>query len=84
MQKYKKRISILTKSEINELYQVPSFNPVERDEFFSLDTSLKREIDKIIKCAQLIFLTVGISLSYLTFLTVTDSSGNGMAAFSPV
>jgi hypothetical protein len=32
----------------------------------------------------LIFLTVGISFSYLTFLTVTDGSGNGMAAFSPI
>lgn len=48
MQKHKKRISILTKSEINELYQAPSFNPVERDEFFSLDITLKKEVDKII------------------------------------
>ncbi|MBN7134104.1 hypothetical protein ACP89_18255 [Pseudomonas oleovorans] len=32
----------------------------------------------------MIFLTVGISFSYLTFLTVTDGSGNGMAAFSPI
>ncbi|EIG2357736.1 TPA: DUF4158 domain-containing protein, partial [Escherichia coli] len=56
MQKYKKRISILTKSEINELYQVPSFNPVERDEFFSLDISLKREIDKIINIESRVYL----------------------------
>ncbi|EEQ9177659.1 DUF4158 domain-containing protein, partial [Escherichia coli] len=56
MQMYKKRISILTKSEINELYQVPSFNPVERDEFFSLDISLKREIDKIINIESRVYL----------------------------
>ncbi|WP_186367533.1 hypothetical protein [Yersinia aldovae] len=48
MQKHKKRISILTKSEVNELYQVPSFNSVERSEYFSLDISLKKEIDKVI------------------------------------
>lgn len=46
MQKYKKRISILTKSEINELYQVPSFNPVERDEFFRWISALKEKLIK--------------------------------------
>ncbi|HAK5802690.1 TPA: Tn3 family transposase [Salmonella enterica] len=56
MQKHKKRISILTKSEINELYQVPSFNPVERAEFFSLDIGLKREIDKIINIESRVYL----------------------------
>lgn len=56
MQKHKKRISILTKNEINELYQAPSFNPVERAEFFSLDISLKKEIDKIIKIESRVYL----------------------------
>lgn len=56
MQKHEKRISILTKSEINELYQTLSFNPVERAEFFSLDISLKREIDKIINIESRVYL----------------------------
>lgn len=56
MQKHKKRISILTKSEINELYQTPSFNPVERAEFFSLDIELKKEVDKIINIESRVYL----------------------------
>jgi TnpA family transposase len=56
MQKHKKRISILTKSEINELYQAPSFNPVERSEFFSLDIALKNEVDKIINIESRVYL----------------------------
>lgn len=56
MQKHKKRISILTKSEVNELYQVPSFNSVERSEYFSLDTSLKKEIDKVININSRVYL----------------------------
>lgn len=39
MQK-KKRIRILTNNEINELYQIPSFSAVEREEYFSLDKEL--------------------------------------------
>ncbi|EKA6129479.1 DUF4158 domain-containing protein, partial [Salmonella enterica] len=56
MQKHKKRISILTKSEINELYQTPSFKPVERSEFFSLDIVLKKEFDKIINIESRVYL----------------------------
>ncbi|OFC63537.1 DUF4158 domain-containing protein [Candidatus Erwinia dacicola] len=56
MQKHKKRISILTKNEINELYQVPSFNPVERIEYFSLDSGLKKEIDKMINIESRVYL----------------------------
>ena len=34
------------------------------------------------RCAQLIFLTVGISFFLSHLLTVTDGSGSGMATFS--
>lgn len=53
---YKKRISILTKSEVNELYQIPSFNSVERSEYFSLDVSLKKEINKIVNIESRVYL----------------------------
>lgn len=56
MQKHKKRINILTKSEVNELYQVPSFNAAERSEYFSLDISLKKEIDKVININSRVYL----------------------------
>lgn len=56
MQKHKKRISILTKSEVNELYQVPSFNSVERAEYFALDINLRKEINKIINRASRVYL----------------------------
>lgn len=53
---YKNRISILTKSEVNELYQIPSFNSVERSEYFSLDVSLKKEINKIVNIESRVYL----------------------------
>jgi TnpA family transposase len=56
MQKHKKRISILTKSEVNELYQVPSFNSVERAEYFALDINFRKEINKIINKASRVYL----------------------------
>ncbi|WP_258191663.1 DUF4158 domain-containing protein [Shewanella morhuae] len=56
MQKHKKRISILTKSEVNELYQVPSFNSVERAEYFALDINLRKEINKTINIESRVYL----------------------------
>ena len=53
---YKNRISILTKSEVNELYQIPSFNSIERSEYFSLDVSLKKEINKIVNIESRVYL----------------------------
>jgi hypothetical protein len=49
MQKKKKRIKILTNNEINELYQIPSFNSAEREEYFSLDKDLRRKVNAISK-----------------------------------
>lgn len=56
MQKHKKRISILTRSEVNELYQVPSFNSVDRAEYFALDINLRKEINKIINIKSRVYL----------------------------
>ncbi|HDL6964386.1 TPA: DUF4158 domain-containing protein [Yersinia enterocolitica] len=56
MQRHKKRISILTNSEVNELYQAPSFNSIERTEYFSLDINLKKEINKIINIESRVYL----------------------------
>ncbi|HCC5806124.1 TPA: Tn3 family transposase [Escherichia coli] len=56
MQKHKKRISILTKSEVTELYQVPSFNSVDRAEYFALNINLRKEINKIINIKSRVYL----------------------------
>lgn len=45
-----KRIQILTSDEINEIYELPSFNHAEREEYFSLDKQMLgivRKLDKI-------------------------------------
>lgn len=39
-----KRISILTEAEIDELYALPTFTQKEREEYFSLDEEILREI----------------------------------------
>ncbi len=36
------RIQILTEQEIHELYSRPIFNQIEREEYFSLDPSMKK------------------------------------------
>lgn len=36
------RIQILTEQEIHELYSRPIFNQIEREEYFSLDPSIKK------------------------------------------
>ncbi|EOV8089736.1 Tn3 family transposase [Providencia rettgeri] len=46
----------MTKSEVNELYQIPSFNSIERSEYFSLDVSLKKEINKIVNIESRVYL----------------------------
>ncbi len=38
VKKTDKRIQILRKSEINELYDLPTFNHAERKGYFSLDS----------------------------------------------
>ncbi len=45
-----KRIQILRKSEINELYDRPNFNHADREDYFSLDNETQRLVDK---CRQL-------------------------------
>lgn len=39
-----KRITILSEAEVNELYALPSFTQAEREEYFSLDEELLKEI----------------------------------------
>lgn len=56
MQNHKKRISILTKSEVNELYQIPSFNYMERVEYFLLDMNILNEINNIINIESRVYL----------------------------
>jgi len=40
-----KRIHILNKSEINELYALPHFNHADREEYFSLDTETQKIVN---------------------------------------
>lgn len=56
MQNKKKRIKILTNNEINELYQIPSFNSAEREEYFSLDKDLRRRVNAISKIESRIYM----------------------------
>lgn len=56
MQNKKKRIKILTNNEINELYQIPSFNSGEREEYFSLDKDLRRRVNAISKIESRIYM----------------------------
>lgn len=56
MQNKKKRIKILTNSEVNELYQSPIFNSSEREEYFSLDKELRKMINSILKTENRIYL----------------------------
>ncbi|ECG1390739.1 TPA_asm: Tn3 family transposase [Salmonella enterica subsp. houtenae serovar 45:g,z51:-] len=56
MQSKKKRIRILTNNEINELYQIPSFSAVEREEYFSLDKELRTIINGISKIENRIYM----------------------------
>jgi len=37
-----RRLNVLRKAEINELYSLPSFNHSDREEFFSMDESVKK------------------------------------------
>lgn len=46
----KQRLKILSKSEINELYDIPHFNANEREKYFSLD---KKEYTAMSKCGSL-------------------------------
>jgi hypothetical protein len=46
----KQRLKILSKSEINELYDIPHFNSNEREKYFSLD---KKEYAAMSKCGSL-------------------------------
>ncbi|MDY3572458.1 DUF4158 domain-containing protein [Enterobacter hormaechei] len=41
---------------INELYQIPSFNSAEREEYFSLDKDLRRRINTISKIESRIYM----------------------------
>ena len=50
VKKTDKRIQILRKSEINELYDLPNFNHADREDYFSLDSETQRLVDK---CRQL-------------------------------
>lgn len=51
-----KRISILTEAEINELYAIPRFSQVEREEYFSLDDDILKEIRRMRKLAPPLYL----------------------------
>ena len=46
VKKTDKRIQILRKSEINELYSLPNFNHADREDYFSLDDETKKLVDK--------------------------------------
>jgi len=41
-----KRIQILRKSEINELYALQNFNHADREDYFSLDDETQKLVDK--------------------------------------
>lgn len=56
MQGKKKRIRILSNNEINELYQVPAFSAVEREEYFSLDNEFRTIINGISKIENRIYM----------------------------
>lgn len=56
MQVKKKRIRILSNNEINELYQIPAFSSVEREEYFSLDNELRAIINSISKIENRIYM----------------------------
>ena len=53
--KIQKRKRILTKEEIAQLYQQPQFNQSEREEYFSLDNAMLKEMRKIAKVEARIF-----------------------------
>lgn len=42
-----KRLGILTKSEIRELYGLPRFSPDEKVKYFSIDSTEKRELKNL-------------------------------------
>ncbi len=46
----KQRLKILSKYEINELYNIPHFNSNEKEKYFSLD---KKEYEAMSKCGSL-------------------------------
>src|SRR3989338_10845409 len=46
----KQRLKILSKSEINELYDIPHFNSNEKEKYFSLD---KKEYAAMSECGSL-------------------------------
>lgn len=50
------RIQILTEQEIHELYSRPIFNQIEREEYFSLDPSIKKILTKMGKIETKIYL----------------------------
>ncbi|HHR6458638.1 TPA: DUF4158 domain-containing protein [Providencia alcalifaciens] len=50
------RIQILTEQEIHELYSRPIFNQIEREEYFSLDPSIKKILAKMGKIETKIYL----------------------------
>ncbi|HBS0624423.1 TPA: DUF4158 domain-containing protein, partial [Klebsiella pneumoniae] len=50
------RIQILTEQEIHELYSRPIFNQIEREEYFSLDPSMKKILTKMSKIETKIYL----------------------------
>jgi len=51
-----KRISILTEAEIDELYALPKFTQKEREEYFSLDEEILREVRSMRKMGPPLYL----------------------------
>jgi TnpA family transposase len=51
-----KRITILSESEINELYSLPKFTNKEREEYFSLDDDILQEVRRMRKSASALYL----------------------------
>lgn len=51
-----KRISILTEAEIDELYALPKFTQKEREEYFSLDEEILREVRSMRKTGPPLYL----------------------------
>lgn len=51
-----KRITILSEAEVNELYALPNFTQAEREEYFSLDDELLKEIPSMRKMGPPVYL----------------------------
>lgn len=52
----KVRLTILTDDEINVIYQLPHFNHLQRQEYFSLEKTFKRELDNLVKIETRVYL----------------------------